>query len=525
MSAPPTAHAFKRRRVSVVAAGNYLMARADGLVGALCEPTTREPVILATLAVYAAIWTLFAVVSKSTQAMHADPAEIAVLSRALEWGSWKHPPALPAIAWAWFHVWPQTDAFYYLLAVSMSTAALYITWRLAGLFLDNQKRVAVPFLLMCVPSYNFLSLKFDHNTAQTFFWALVTYTFVRSFQSRTVLWSVVTGASAAAALLAKYWSVLLLGGLGVAALLDARRKQYLKSAAPWVAAAVAIVCLIPHLEWVYRNHLTTWHHATRVVATSAGQQVLSLLMFVGAPIAYLAIPLIFLAIWARPIQAPLHHASVPVHPDHRLLWAAYLAPFGLAILGAIIIPLKLGTLWTACMLTLAPVVFLMSRYVEISRRAVARLVLIAFGLGIGALALAPAVALKVLLSNDDYDALYVRQLVGEVQQSWYKVTARPIRLVAGPFHLANIVAYYLPDRPLAYSLFPRPTPTIEVYPSMSTDGFAMVCPASNDHCINVLFEILAVSPTVRQEVEVIPTWLGFSGAPRRFTITILAPRD
>src|SRR5215208_6930221 len=123
-----------------------LLAPCERLIALLCDPARREWVMVVTLAAYTAIWTLFASASKATQAIYADAAEIAVLSRTLEWGSWKHPPALPAIAKMWFAIFPQTDLFYHLLAVSMSSVAIYVTWRLAGLWLDKEKRAAVPFL-------------------------------------------------------------------------------------------------------------------------------------------------------------------------------------------------------------------------------------------------------------------------------------------------------------------------------------------------------------------------------------------
>src|SRR5712675_2192625 len=88
----------------------------------------------------------------------------------------------------------------------VAAAAMYFTWLLSGFWLHGAKRAAVPFLLMLIPFYNFLALKLDHNAILVPLWAITTYAFVRSFQTRSILWSVVTGVFAGLAVLAKYWS-------------------------------------------------------------------------------------------------------------------------------------------------------------------------------------------------------------------------------------------------------------------------------------------------------------------------------
>ena len=264
----------------------------DRVMHALVDLKRGQAAILGVLAAYVLLWTLYAIISKSTQAIHPDMGEVVVWSRTLEWGTPKHPPLLPALVATWFAVMPLTDSSYYLLAVLTASVAIYISWHLAGIWLDGTKRAVVPFVLMLIPTYNFLALKLDHNAALTPLWALTTYAFVKSFQTRNVWWSMAAGAAAGGALLTKYWSIVLLIGFGVAALLDRRSIAYFKSAAPWVAVLTMVLCFVPHLLWLYQSDFESIFWAERAFADDAWKSVRSAGNYLGGMIAYTAIPLI-----------------------------------------------------------------------------------------------------------------------------------------------------------------------------------------------------------------------------------------
>ena len=170
------------------------------------------------LACYFAVWSLYAAIAKSSQDIHTDMGEFVAWSREAGLGTPKHPPLGAWLLRAWFGVFPREDWAYYCFAIALPTLALWITWRLAARYLPPDKRVVGIVLLTFVPFYNFHAIKFNANTVLTPFWALATWWFLRSFETRRVGWAVLAGIAAAAAMLAKYWSVTLLAGLGLAAL-------------------------------------------------------------------------------------------------------------------------------------------------------------------------------------------------------------------------------------------------------------------------------------------------------------------
>src|SRR4029079_19300381 len=128
----------------------------------------------------------------------------------------KHPPLTMAVVRAWFAVFPTADWAYYLLAMANVGLTLWIVWRLMARFLDGEKRVVGLALLTLVPFFNFHALKFNQHTVLLALWAGTTLFFLRSFETRKMLDAALAGVLAAAAMYGKYWSAMLLLGLGIA---------------------------------------------------------------------------------------------------------------------------------------------------------------------------------------------------------------------------------------------------------------------------------------------------------------------
>src|SRR5215471_12177661 len=234
-----------------------IVGETGRLVDMLCDPARRRRAILGLVLAYAAIWTAYGIVAKSSQDINADMAEMVVWAHEPAFGYPKHPPLLAWIVHGWFTFFPQTDWAYIVLAVLTIAAGIYLSFELAGEWIDGTKRAAVPFLLAVIPFYNFLGLKFDQNSALLPLWALTILAFVRSLKTSHLGYAALAGIAAAAALLAKYWSAFLLLALAVSVLACRRRYAYFRSAAPWVTALVAAAAVTPHVLWLVRNDFPT----------------------------------------------------------------------------------------------------------------------------------------------------------------------------------------------------------------------------------------------------------------------------
>src|SRR6202022_992067 len=104
----------------------------------------------------------------------------------------------------------------------------------------------------------------------------------------------------------KYWSVFLLLGLGVAALVDARRGVYFRSAAPWVTIAVGALALAPPVAGLPANDFAPFSYAVAVHGEATFATTLRAAFgYLAGTVAYVAVPLVIFAIAARPSRAAL----------------------------------------------------------------------------------------------------------------------------------------------------------------------------------------------------------------------------
>ena len=80
--------------------------KLDQLYDALIDPAQCERAAIGVLAAYLLLWTLYAVVAKSSQDIHIDMAELIVWSRDLAFGFFKHSPLAAIVVSLWFDIFP-----------------------------------------------------------------------------------------------------------------------------------------------------------------------------------------------------------------------------------------------------------------------------------------------------------------------------------------------------------------------------------------------------------------------------------
>ena len=368
-----------------------LLSPIDALRGALTDPARRERSVVLALAVYAVLWTIYGTIAKSGQGLHPDMTELLDWSRHLAWG-YKHPPLAAAIVWLWFSVLPVAEWSYYLLAMLMPAIALWIVWRLSADYLDIEKRVFGIALLTLVPFFNFHALKFNVNTVLMPLWAATTLWFLRSYTTRSTLTAALAGAGAAACMLGKYWSIFLIAGLVVAALIDNRRGAYFRSAAPWITVLAGVVVLAPHLVWLYQHDFEPFGYALVVHGDkSFAAAFISVLGYLAGSAGYVAIPVMIALVAGRPGRATLADIMWPADPDRRLAAAAFWGPLLLPVAGALASGTDITSLWSMSAWTLLPVLLLSPPAMTISSVDMRRLLAFAVALPLVMLIMSPAI--------------------------------------------------------------------------------------------------------------------------------------
>jgi 4-amino-4-deoxy-L-arabinose transferase-like glycosyltransferase len=496
--------------------------RFERLFEALIDPARCERAMLLLFGGYVATWSLYAAIAKSSQDIHSDMGEIVAWSREAVIGTPKHPPLAAWLVRAWFSVFPREDWAYYLFAMILPTVALWITWRIAARYLPRDKRVVGIALLTLIPFYNFHALKFNVNTVLTPLWAATTWWFLRSFETRRAGWAMLAGFGAAAAMLGKYWSVVLLAGLGLAALTDPRRDDYFSSPAPYLTLAVGTILLTPHVDWMIANQFASFAYAVDVHPATLLTAARSALSFIGSSLGYVAVPLVLSLFAAQPGMTAIRDTLWPLEPERRILVIAFAAQFLVAALVTVVLRVEINSVWAISAMTLFPVVLLSSPLVTIPRSAALRLMALAIVFPLVMVAVSPIIAVvihreRVPNHEDDY------QLVAQaVERAWSAHTNKPLRIVGSFGSLVDGTAFYFASQPSIFDIVsPAQTPWVDD-DRIRREGMAMVCP---DYCMG-LMKIYAAHyhATQPEHVAVTRRYFGTQDTPEQYEIVIILPQ-
>jgi 4-amino-4-deoxy-L-arabinose transferase-like glycosyltransferase len=513
-----------QRQMGAVSLREAIAAALGRFLDALCDPQRRERTVILTLALYCVAWTVYALVAKASQDIHFDMGEMVAWSREIALGTPKHPPLPAWIAAAWFWVFPLDDWAYDLLAMATATVALWVAWRLSGYYLDDRKRVAGLAMLTLVPFFNFHALKYNANTAMMPWWALTTLFFLRSFETRGVGFAALAGVAAAGAMMSKYWSIVLLAALAIAALCDPRRRLYFRSAAPYVTAAVGAAALAPHVAWLVLHKFASFGYALDSHPATLGEALLSGVGYAAGSLAYAIVPiLVFAAV--VPSRAAVADSLWPADPHRRIVVMAFVVPLLLPALLAVASSEKVVSLWSIAGTSLLPVVLLSSALVPISRAAALRILGLAVVFPFLAILAAPVVAIAVHRHGVANFGDQYRLIAEAADKVWRDTTQRPLRLVGSYNNVLLGSAFYFPERPSTYEIVsPHITPWTDDA-RIARDGILMYCPQEIDICMKSLEAWAAKEPQARRvEITLARDFLGTAGQATRYTILAIPPR-
>jgi hypothetical protein len=500
-----------------------------GLVDALVDPMRRERTAVIVLTAYACVWTLYGVIAKGTQDLHFDMAEIREWSQELDWGYAKHPPFAPWLVRAWFTVVPFTDGTYYLLASIAATVGLWFAWKVAGLYLDPQKRVLGLVMLMLVPFYNFHALKFNANTVLTPLWAATTWWFLKSLETRAMSYALLAGLAAGMAILGKYWSGVLIIALFFAAFSYPHRKEYFSSWAPWVTGTVGTLAFLPHLAWLVTHDFSTLAYAKASrMALTYGSALQSAFWYLPKVAAYVAAPVLMLFAATRPSMISVADTVWPKDGTRRALLIAFAVPHILPVLIALAAKSEISALWAIPAMTLLPVVLLSSPQLAVTRLVLDRIVLLAMVFPLAMLSLSPLVAFYILKSGSAGSQAHYGMLAADLEKHWNATIGKPLRFVGGDPQLAYGVSPYLPDQPLPY-VYDRVRSTIE-RSEVVKHGIVLLCVETHAADCREDLKSFETDGGVNADTQ---TWTvslarrvgGFTGPPKGYFIVSVPPRS
>ncbi|MDO9413403.1 MAG: glycosyltransferase family 39 protein [Pseudolabrys sp.] len=497
------------------------MNAAGRLRDALVDPKRANRTLLLTLAVYVLLWTAYATIAKGTQGFHFDMVEVIAWSRDMSHGYLKHPPLAAAVAWVWFAIFPVAEWSYYLLSMMMPALALWIIWHLSADYINAERRVAGLALLMLVPFFHFHAMKFNVNTVLIPLWAATTFFFLRSIKTQHWSFAVLAGIAAALCMLGKYWSIFLLAGLVVAALIDRRRMLYFKSPAPWITIVAGFAVIYPHLSWLHDNAFAPFTYAMTIHGDKAFiGTAMGALGYLAGSAGYVALPLILVLAAARPNLATLKDMAWPTETERRLAAAAFWAPFLLPPVLALMSGTQINSLWSMSAWSLLPVLLLSSPKVTWRPADTQRTILIAIALPLVMLLASPAIAILSRKDGPPSASMQGPQLAAEVERQWQTQTTNPLRFVGGDGDVALAVVAFAKDRPRV--LLPDlPAPSAEY---LQRSGMVLLCFSGDAQCLNAIKAKAGEAASTIIQTSLFQKSWGTALPPRSYTIIIVPPR-
>jgi dolichyl-phosphate-mannose-protein mannosyltransferase len=475
------------------------------------------------------LYTAFATISSASVGLHPDFLEAYAWGLHPSAGYSSHPPLTGLVAAAWFSLFPPTDWAFHLLAMSNAAVGLYAIDRIAARYLDGDKRIAVPLLLLLTPFYQFLADHFGANQTLLSTWPIATYCFLRAFETRSLAWSAAAGAAAALAMLGKYYSIFLIAGLVAAALTHPGRWTYLRSWSPWVSAAVACAVLAPHVQWLFATEFTTFTYATALHAGAPlAEELWKDVVYVVEAVAYVGVLLVIYWIAVRPDRTILRETRWPLDPDGRMLVVLLAVPLVLPAMVAPFIGAVLTPLWTMSAWFLLPIVLLRPKAAGLTRVAAIRITALVATITICSLAAAPWLAWRKHVDGTKEGREYYRLVSAEITNAWHLATGLPLRIVMGNPYLVSAVTFYSPDHPDAmpgFEIIGAAAPWI-TSDRLASDGWAAICNADDENCVEAARRRAAGKSNVQFiTYSTINRYLGKPGKLGRFFFILAAPES
>lgn len=420
--------------------------------------------------------------------VHHDTTEAVMWAQGgWEAGFWKHPPFLPWVLRAWSSAAPISAMSLSVLTAINMTVCAWAVWMIAGMAVERTLRqvgsLAV-LLLAALPFVSGMAIKLNHNSILISLWPLTTLAFLRALDQPTALRGALFGLIAAAAMLAKYYSGLLLAGCVVASFATPwRARRFYAAPAPYVAIVIFVLAMAPHLAWLLQHRATSLTYAfgasTGEIASAKRGPGMVLPFAVQTPL--IAAPMLVAAWLFRRFGAPSEVSPTP-HRFEREIVILTLLPYVLTIALTLGFNLRGAIAWAMPVFACLPAV-LAARIGALSETTLKNAAWIAAGLLIATIAVGQ-IALRTAVARGADGISDPRRKIAELATSaWHGATGRPLTIVAGDPRLSSASVVFSPDHPLGWPSFNEAQAPWIDKAAVMRDGFVALCRAADASCL------------------------------------------
>jgi 4-amino-4-deoxy-L-arabinose transferase-like glycosyltransferase len=461
----------------------------------LIEAVERRPqaAFAGFLVVHGLIWTALPALLYAN--LPLDLIEALTYGREWQLGYDKLPPLpwwMVEVAYRVFGV----DTAYYALAQIVVIAAFVAVWKTARPLVGATGALVAILIIDGMHYFNITAAKFNHDVIELPFWALAGFAFRAGLrQGRLGHW-ILLGLALGLAFWAKYFMVVLAAPLLLFLLFDREARRSLAGPGPWIAAAVALAVMAPHLVWLVQNDFLPFNYAEARALPVRGP-----FDHLLHPVEYLAGQLFFLLptlLIAAPLVWPPTKAAPRVNADAFDRRIVTLLAFGPA-LTVLALTLVTGrgtvTMWGYPLWLFLGLWIVLFAPAALDRLRLARIG--ALWAVVSAIFVAAFVADYLVLPGLDHRYRAVLfpgdRLSAAITQRFAAATGRqPAYIIASMWDGGN-VAHYSPQRPQPRVLIdglPRRAPWIDLA-DLRARGAVLVWTGSDPHLLPANFAAIA----------------------------------
>jgi hypothetical protein len=397
---------------------------------------------------------------------------------------------------------------------------------IARRFVRGDKRLIVLLLLLLLPAYDFHAQRFNANSILLAIWPLATYAFLRSFEERTTLWSMLAGALGALAMLGKYFSVFLLVGFCFAAICHPRRARYFGSRAPWISILAGLTILSPHIHWLWANRAPTFHYGLGHAFLPVAESISDVAKFFLGIAGFMILPTMA---WLAMIHFRWREWLRGLDDLNESLWLLILIFAGSALsagITALALSSSLPAIWHLQGLFLLIVPAICATRFPIDRIDVTNLFATVTSILLVVLIASPFHALYRNRYPLKEGRNYYHRAAAILTQHWRSAFGTSLREVGGDEGLALAVAFYSPDHP-RFSQISRSEigrEALRKFTASNGNGWSALCFADDPGCMAWMEQISRnVDGKRRFEFEPTQRFLGYPGTPRRIAAIMVPP--
>lgn len=253
----------------------------------------------AFLALHAVVWTALPTILYPN--LPLDLIEALTYGREWQLGYDKLPPLpwwLVEIAYRAVGI----DAAYYALAQIAVIGAFAAVYYTARPLVGAVGALVAVLILDGLHYFHFTAAKFNHDVIQLPLWALAGYSFHAALKRGRLRHWVLLGCAVGLALWAKYFVVVLAAPLLLFLVLDRDARRSLSTPGPWLAMALALAIMMPHLIWLVRNDFLPFAYAEARASPSRGliDHVVHPVVFAVSQLAFMLPALLIAALVVLP---------------------------------------------------------------------------------------------------------------------------------------------------------------------------------------------------------------------------------